>query len=424
MSTETLSRRKLFGRLARPAVVTWPQWMPRLAFAPTQTGPRGDVLLCVFLRGAADALNVIVPHGEDVYYRQRPTLAISRPDAAQVPRSFRAIDLDGFFGLHPAMAPLLEIWQAEQLAVIHAVGSQDESRSHFKAMELMERGVDEKTGPTSGWLGRHLASWDTGNHSPLRAVSMGEMVVHSLRGPIPATALRSIADFHLGGDPKAITEMQSALATLYGTGDPLDPFALEAMQTLTAVGAIDPDNYKPSGDAAYPADEFGMGLRQVAMLLKAEVGLEVACLDVGGWDTHIAQGGSEGLMALLLKSLAEGLNAFYLDLAQQADRLTIIVMSEFGRRVKENGGLGTDHGHGSAMLVLGGNIMGGRVHGEWPGLSRDQLVGPGDLAITTDYRDVLAEIILKRLNNPNLAEIFPEFEPSFSDVVRSASSKS
>lgn len=418
MTTKTLFRRKLFTRLAKPAAVIWPQWMPRLAFAPAQIGPRGDVLLCVFLRGAADALNMIVPHGEESYYRQRPTLAIPRPDAVQVKGSTRTLDLDGFFGLHPAMAPLLELWQAEQLAVIHAVGSQDESRSHFKAMELMERGVDEKTGPTTGWLGRHLGTWDTSNNSPLRAVSMGELVAHSLRGPIPATALRSITDFHLGGDPKAIVDMQSALAMLYGTGDPLDPYAMEAMQTLEAVGAIDPNNYQPSGGAVYPDDEFGMGLRQVAMLMKAEVGLEVACLDIGGWDTHIAQGSSEGLMALLLKSLAEGLNAFYLDLAQQSNRLTVIVMSEFGRRVKENGGLGTDHGHGGAMLVLGGNIAGSKVHGDWPGLARDQLVGPGDLAVTTDYRHILAEIIFKRLNNPNLAEIFPDFAPSFLDVVR------
>lgn len=421
MSTTTaLTRRTFFKRTISPAGAGWPQWMPRLAFAPAQTGPRGDVLVCVFLRGAADALNMIVPHGETIYYRQRPSLAIPRPDDANTATRRRAIDLDGFFGLHPALSPLHSLWQAEHLAIVHAVGSPDESRSHFKAMELMERGVEDKRGPASGWLGRHLVTWDTGNHSPLRGVSVGEMVARSLRGPVPATALRSIADFHLGGDPKAIAEMQSALSALYGMGDPLDPFAAEAMQTLEAVGAIDPAAYRPAGGAVYPDDAFGLGLRQVAMLIKADAGLEVACLDVGGWDTHIAQGGSEGLMATLLQSLAQGLSAFYLDLAEQTDRLLVVVMSEFGRRLKENGGRGTDHGYGSAMLLLGRNVAGGRVHGRWPGLAPEQLVGPGDLAATTDYRDILAEIILRRLNNPHLDEVFPAYRPSFRGVTRQA----
>lgn len=417
---KTITRRN-FLKLSSllPAAVAWPQWMPRLAFAPPHTAPRGDVLVCVFLRGAADALNVIVPHGESHYYAARPTLAIPRPDDGRRPAAERALDLDGFFGLHPALASLLPLWQAGQLAAVHAVGSPDESRSHFQAMELMERGLDGTEGPASGWLGRHLATLDTGNHSPLRGVSIGEMVARSLRGPVPATALRSIAEFHLGNDPRAVAEMQSALAMLYNLGDPLDGPAREAMQTLAAVGALDPLGYRPANGARYPEDEFGLGLRQVAMLIKAEAGLEVACLDVGGWDTHVIQGGSEGLMAGLLQNLAEGLRALSEDLAAYSDRLLVVVMSEFGRRVQENGGLGTDHGHGSAMLLLGGPVRGGRVHGQWPGLAPEQLVGPGDLAVTTDYRDVLAEIIARRLNNPNLAAIFPDYAPTFRGVVRS-----
>ena len=194
----------------------------------------------------------------------------------------------------------------------------------------MERGLEQQDGPATGWLGRHLATLDTGNHSPLRGVSIGEMVARALRGPVPATALRSIADFHLGGDPQAIAEMQSALATLYSLGDPLDAAAMEAMDTLAAVNALDPLGYRPRNDAIYPDDEFGLGLRQIAMLVKADVGLEVACLDVGGWDTHIAQGSSEGLMATLLTSLAQGLQALYVDLGPQSDRLLVVVMSEFG----------------------------------------------------------------------------------------------
>jgi uncharacterized protein (DUF1501 family) len=398
MATHT--RRELMKMTAAlPAVVAWPQWMPRLAFAPPHTSPRGDVLICVFLRGAADGVNMIVPHGDEQYYAHRPSLAIPRPDDPGTTSSQRTIDLDGFFGLHPALSPLLPVWQAGDFAAVQAVGSPHESRSH------------------SGWLGRHLATLDTGNHSPLRGVTIGEMVAHALRGPVPATALRSIADFHLGGDPKAIAEMQSALAALYSLGDPLDPIAAEAMNTLEAVNALDPLGYRPANGVVYPDDDFGLGLRQVAILIKAEVGLEVACLDVGGWDTHIAQGSSEGLMASLLRNLAQALSAFYLDMAEHADKLVVVVMSEFGRRLKENGGLGTDHGHGGLMLLLGGHIAGGRVFGSWPGLAREQLVGPGDLAVTTDYRDILAEIISRRLNNPHLDAIFPGFRPSFRHVI-------
>ncbi len=418
----TLTRRNFLKMTATlPAAVAWPHWMPRLAFAPPHTAPRGDVLICIFLRGAADALNMIVPHGDEHYYWARPTLAIPRPDDRHHEAEQRTVDLDGFFGLHPALSPLLPLWQAGHLTAVHAVGSPDDSRSHFKAMELMERGLDGQSGPASGWLGRHLATLDTGNHSPLRSVSIGEMVARSLRGPVPATALRSIADFHLGGDPQAIAEMQSALATLYSLGDPLDGPAQDALETLTAIDALDPQGYRPDHGVVYPDDEFGLGLRQVAMLMKAEVGLEVACLDVGGWDTHIAQGGSKGLMAGLLRTLAEGLHAFYTDLAEQSSNLLVVVMSEFGRRLRENGGFGTDHGHGSVILLLGGQVAGGVIHGQWPGLAPEQLVGPGDLAVTTDYRDVLGEILARRLNNPNLKTVFPGYEPRFRGVVQSAS---
>ena len=414
----TLTRRSFIKMTAAlPALVAWPQWMPRLAFAPPHAGPRGDVLVCVFLRGAADGLNIIVPHGNDDYYNARPTLAIPRPDDLHSGKQARTADLDGFFGLHPALAPLLPTWQAGHLAAVQAIGSPDESRSHFLAMELMERGLEAQDGPATGWLGRHMATLDTGNSSPLRGVSIGEMVTRALRGPVPATALRSIADFHLGGDPQAIAEMQSALATLYNLGDPLDAPAQEAMDTLAAVNALDPWGYRPTNGAVYPDDEFGLGLRQVAMLIKAQVGLEVACLDVGGWDTHIAQGGSEGLMANLLGSLAQGLHGFYEDLAPHANRLLVVVMSEFGRRLKENGGFGTDHGHGGLMLLLGGNVTGGKIYGQWPGLAPEQLVGPGDLAVTTDYRDVLAEVVARRLNNPNLNAVFPGYSPAFRNVT-------
>ncbi|HEU0294183.1 MAG TPA: DUF1501 domain-containing protein [Anaerolineales bacterium] len=382
------------------------QWMPRLAFAPQNTAPRGDTLVVVFLRGAADVLNMVVPHGEEAYYHLRPTLGIPQPDDSKSKREERTIDLNGFFGLHPAMRSLLEAWQSRQLAIIHACGAPDESRSHFKAMELMERGVGDERGPASGWIGRHLATLNTGNSSPLRAVGMGTRPQRSLSGSVPVSALRSIADFHLGGDPRALQQMRAALNTVY-QDDALGQDTLSIMDTLEK---LDPKTYH-SPFTNYPDSEFGLALKQTALLIKADVGLEVSAIDVGGWDTHFAQGTSTGQMPNLMQDLADGLAAFHADMFDHMDQLTTVTMSEFGRRASENGSLGTDHGHGSMMMVLGGHVDGGRVHGEWPGLGEDQLIGPGDLAVTTDYRDVLSEILLKRLNNAATSEIFPNYEP-------------
>ncbi len=418
MSLTDTRRRFLESAAVLGGTVAWPAWMPRLAFAPRQTAPRGDTLVVVFLRGAADALNVVVPHAEAAYYARRPTLGIPRPDDRRAAASLRALDLDGFFGLHPALRPLLPAWQAGHLAPVHACGAPDESRSHFRAMELMERGVDDERGPASGWIGRHLASANTGNASPLRAVGLGQLPQRSLSGAVPVSALRSIADFHLGGDARAVAQMQAALTSLYGGPEPLSVVGQETLDILDTLQALDPLGYAPAGDARYPESEFGVGLRQVAMLIKAEVGLEVAAVDVGGWDTHFAQGGSEGLMAGLLADLAAGLAAFHADLYDHASRLTIVVMSEFGRRAQENASLGTDHGHGSLMLLLGGNVVGGRIHGRWPGLGPDQLIGPGDLAVTTDYRDVLAEVCVKRLNNPDVRAVFPDYAATLHGFVR------
>lgn len=419
MTVDSVTRREfLRGAVRAPAAMAWPDWMPRLAFSPAQTAPRGDTLVVIFLRGAADALNVIVPFGDDRYYELRPTLAIPRPDDGRVEDKERAVDLDGFFGLHPRMARLQEAWQGEDLAVVHACGAPDDSRSHFKAMELMERGVSDEAGPASGWLGRHLASLNTGNPSPLRAVGLGDHVPRSLRGSVPATALKSIADFHLGGDLEAAQWMQGLLTDLYEGEDGLSVTGAETLAILETIEQLDPAGYAPRAGASYPESNFGSSLRQVAMLIKAEAGLEVAAIDLGGWDTHFGQGGSEGLMAGLLSDLAGGMAALYADLVDHHGSLTVVVMSEFGRRAQENASLGTDHGHGGAMLLLGGGVQGGAVHGRWPGLEDGQLFGPGDLAVTTDYRDVLGEICLRRLNNPRVDEIFPDYEVSPKDLFR------
>jgi uncharacterized protein (DUF1501 family) len=391
--------------------------MPRLAFAPKNIAPRGDVLVCVFLRGAADALNIVVPYAEEEYYRQRPTIALARPDDGRLKSSLRAIDLDGFFGLHPALAPLLPAWQAKELAFVHACGAPDESRSHFQAMELMERGVETSSGPASGWLGRHLASLDTNNASPLRAIGIGERVPRMLQGTIPAAALRSIADFHLKGDGAAVHQMQRAMATLYADDAQLGEHGRETLNTLALIEKLSAIEYVPRGGIKYPESELGMGLKQIAALMKAQVGLEVACVDVGGWDTHVAQGGGEGAMAELLRDVGAALAAFYDDVRDFSDQLSIAVLSEFGRRVQENGGLGTDHGHGSVMWLLGGGIRGGRVHGQWKGLQAELLFQNIDLAVTTDYRDVLGEVLVKRLKNPKVDQVFPNYRVTMRNVV-------
>lgn len=392
---------------------TLPTWMPRLSFAPYNTAPRGDTLVVVFLRGAADILNMVVPHGEDAYYQLRPSLGIPHPDDSNEKKEDRVIDLDGFFGFHPSMHALMEAWQSEQLAIIHACGAPDESRSHFKAMELMERGVDDERGPASGWIGRHLATLNTGNSSPLRAVGMGTRPQRSLSGSVPVSALRSIADFHLGGDQRALQQMRAALSTVYDD----DVMGQETMSIMDTLQKLDPNNYQ-SPIASYPDTEFGLALKQTAMLIKAEVGLEVSAIDVGGWDTHFAQGSTSGLMPNLMQDLADGLAAFHADMQTHMQDLTVVTMSEFGRRASENGSLGTDHGHGSMMMVLGGNVDGGKVHGEWPGMRDGQLIGPGDLAVTTDYRDVLSEVLVKRLNNPATDAIFPDYQPKALNILK------
>lgn len=392
-------------------------WMPRLAFAPAQIAPRGDVLICIFLRGAADVLNMVVPHGEEAYYRFRPTLAIARPDDSRTPVALRSHDLDGFFGLHPMLGDLLPAWQHQQLAFVHACGGPDESRSHFEAMDLIERGIDSAAGPATGWIGRHLAALNNGNRSPLRAIAVGEQVQRALYGPIPSAVLRSITSFHVGDQGPSSMALRSTLRTLYQADPILAETAQGTLDVLDLLEKLPQQQHQSKNGARYPESDFGKGMRQVAQLVRAEVGLEVACLDVGGWDTHFGQGGIEGWMPTLLTDLGAGLAAFYSDMHDALDRTIVVVMSEFGRRVAENGSLGTDHGHGSMLMLLGGGVRGGHVYGRWPGLEQEQLVGPGDMAVTTDYRDILGELVERRLNNPQLNLVFPGYQPKLHDVL-------
>lgn len=418
--TQTLSRRELLNRsfalsALAAAQVAWPAWMPRLAFAPSTRGPRGDTLLCVFLRGGADGLNVIVPHGEDTYYQARPALAIARPDDSKADAAKKTLDLDGFFGLHPALAPLLPIFKGNQMLAVHATGSPDPTRSHFDAMDFMERGTPGSHALTTGWLGRHLASLDTGTNAPLRAIGWGSSLQQSLRGSISATAIKSIVDYHLAGNKAAADEMLASLNALYAA----DPATLKTVSdqtnaVLDLVTKINVASYKPANGVQYDdKSDFDMALMQTAALIKADVGLEVAAIDVGGWDTHQNEIND---LAKELTGLGKGLANFHADMGDAMKKITVVVMSEFGRRVQENASGGTDHGHGNMMMVMGGNVAAKPVVANWPGLSNDKLTN-GDLTITIDYRDVLSEILTNRLNNPGIDQVFPNFTPTPRGVV-------
>ncbi|MCH8275670.1 MAG: DUF1501 domain-containing protein [Armatimonadetes bacterium] len=391
-----------------------------LSVKPGGKPPKGDVLVTIFLRGGADGLNIVVPHGEDAYYRRRPTLAIAPPGDRRTGE--RALELDLFFGLNPALAPLLPLYRDGRLAFVHACGSDDRTRSHFEAMNAMERGLpNARSGAAGGWLARHLAATQIVGTSPLRAVAFSSVMPDSLRGGTDAIALESLAEFRLivpEGSGCDEDEFRALVAEVYEGGeDAVAQAGRDTLDVLETMNRLDPANYTASNGAVYPEGELGNGLRQVAFLIKNDIGLEVACLDKGGWDTHVAQGSTGGWMTYLLDDLGKSLAAFAADMGAQMDRVTVIAMTEFGRRVRENGGFGTDHGRAGAMILLGGGTVGGKVHGEWPGLEDDQLEPPGDLRVTTDYRDVLAEVLSKRLHRENLSDVFPGHTPAFPGCV-------
>ncbi|MEW6028762.1 MAG: DUF1501 domain-containing protein [Chloroflexota bacterium] len=410
----TLSRRDVL-KSATPALTAWmlapvrpARLLPRFAvLSPQGQAPRANVLVCVFLRGGMDGLNTVIPHGDPNYYDLRPSLGIPEPTNGDD----SAIDLDGFFSLHPSLRPLKDVWDDDCLAVVHATGSPDPSHSHFDAMDYMERGTPgEKQIPT-GWLARHLelAAWQNG--SPFRAVGFGTLLPSSLRGPIPSIALKSIADFHLGGRRQSpeLEQFQAALMEMYANGSSLDDNAAFTMDAISMLESAASGEYVPSNNAVYPESEFGESLKQTAQLIKAEIGLEVAAVDLGGWDTHNAQGQLDGQMPALLADLGASLSAFYQDMGESMKNITVVTMSEFGRRAAENASAGTDHGHGNLMLLMGKSLNGGRVYGQWPGLAPEQLASPGDLAITTDFRSVLGELLQKHLLDPQVEQVFPNF---------------
>lgn len=409
MDDQITSRRDLLKRTGVLAMgmLAWPGWMPRVALASPDRAAQGDILVCIFMRGAADGLNLVVPHGDKDYYAHRDTLALKQPNPGD-PQA--VIDLDGFFGLHPNLRPFKDIYDAGALAIVHAAGSPDPTHSHFDAMDFMERGTPGEKAIPTGWIGRYLQQAASANQSPFRAVGMGSLLQASLRGPVQATALQSIADFHLQGDAKKAQSIQDALASLYDGNGFVEAEGQQTLQAMRDLAKITQSSYTPANGARYPQTAYGKSLQSVAQLVKSGMGLEVACVDIGGWDTHVQQGTiSDGQMPRLIDEFAKGLAAFYADLQDQMKRIILVTMSEFGRRVQENTSHGTDHGHGNVMFIMGGGINGRKVYGEWPGLGKDNLYGPGDLAITTDFRDVLGEIVQKRLLSSNLGAIFPGY---------------
>jgi uncharacterized protein (DUF1501 family) len=384
-----------------------PSFLKRTLAQGLTVAPSGrrKTLITIFQRGAVDGLNMIVPHGESSYYELRPQIAIARPGGGRE----SAVDLDGFFGLHPSMASLKSLWDEKRLAVVHASGSPDNTRSHFDAQDYMESGTPGRKSTPDGWLNRYLQARPPTKASPFRAVSMTPNLPRSLYGRAPALAVQNLADFSIrAGSQTARVQggfediyEQSVNETLRGTGR-------ETFEAVKFLKQVNPQQYKPENGAQYPRGRYGDALIQIAQLIKAGVGLEVAFAETGGWDTHRAQGGARGQLALLLAGFAQGIKALTVDLGPERMRdVLILTMSEFGRTVRQNGTGGTDHGHANAVLVVGGEVRGGKVYGQWPGLRADQLHEGRDLALTTDFRDIFGEVATKHLGHADLNKIFP-----------------
>ncbi len=390
-----------------------PAWLSRSVYADDASSRRKKILVAIFQRGAVDGLNVVVPFGESRYYDLRPSIGIPKPDGT----SNSAVDLDGFFGLHPSLAPLKPMFDARQLAIVDAVGSPDPTRSHFDAQDYMESGTPGYKATSDGWMNRALPKV-TGRGSPVRAVSLGSNLPRSLRGRNDAVAMNSLNDFQVR-DPNGAAAFETMYnntrdVLLHGTGK-------ETFDAVRIMQSIQKQSYTPANQAKYPNGRFGQSLLHIARMIKADVGLEVAFADIGGWDTHVNEVGAQpalGQLANNLSDFGQSLAAFHQDLGDRMEDVVVVTMSEFGRTAKENGNRGTDHGHANVMFVMGGAIQGGKVYGDWPGLAEEQLYESRDLALTTDFRDVLGELVSKHLGNSNLKAVFPGYaEPRFRGLI-------
>ena len=395
--------RRVFLRSSGLAVVSFgalPRFLARTALAAAGI-TRRKTLVVLFQRGACDGLNTVVPFGDSAYRSLRPSIAVPPPNGGKD----AALDLDGFFGLHPALAPLLPAWREGSLAVVHAVGSPDATRSHFDAQDFMESGTPGRKATEDGWMNRSLKAQPDPVASPFRAVALTPTMPRSLAGSAPAIALRNISDFGLRPT----------------VGGPSTRGFEDVYAATQFLKAADPSRYAPAPGARYPRGPLGDSLLQVAQLLKADVGLELAFTEVGGWDHHAAEGGVTGQLANRLRDLGAALAAFHLDLGPRLSDVVLVTLTEFGRTARENGNRGTDHGHGSVAFVMGGPVRGKRVLGRWPGLGNDRLYEGRDLAVTTDFRDLLGEVLTQHLGVGDLGSVFPGFSSAvsrFPGVIR------
>lgn len=416
---QQLSRRGFLAASGLTAIAaSVPSWLPRVALASSHRSTMRDVVISIYLRGASDGLSMCVPWGDPNYYTARPTIAVARPDSGLADR---ATDLNGFFGLPPAMTSLLPAYQNGHLLFVHACGSTDPSRSHFDAQRFMEVGKARDPAIVSGWLGRHLATTEPMQpNALLRAVGISTGLARTLVGGPQTLPIPNLDTFDLAGSSTTRAARRAALNDMYQpVPDPVHAAAVNTFQTIDLLNTINFAGYQPTGGAVYPTNGFGTSMKSVAALLKAQVGVEAVAIDVNGWDTHSNQGVVTGTMANLMSNLALTLAAFYADLNSGAVQPSFVLtaMSEFGRRVAQNGSAGTDHGHGNVMLVMGQAITGGRVLANWPGLAQGQLFEGLDLQVTIDYRDVLAEILAERAGAADLPSVFPGYTPTFRGVV-------
>lgn len=369
---------------------------------PKTSNNPADILITIFQRGAADGLNLVVPYGDDDYYANRPTLAIPKPgnDADS------AIDLDGFFGLHPDLSALLPLYESQDLALIHACGTTEGTHSHFKNQAFIERGTnDESFG--SGWLARYVNSYQDENSTAFKSVAMNTATPSTLAGANAVVSLSNIEGFNILGPESEVDLISTQLSNLFSSQRSLDQAAQATFSAVDIISNVNTEDFTIENDAQYPGSSFGVKLRDLALLIKAGIGIETASVDIGGWDTHDAQASA---LSTLAQDFAQSLAAFYADMGNRMANITIVSITEFGRRATENGSGGTDHGTGYVAFVMGGGVNGGQVYANWPGLSQAELYGIGDLAPTTDYRTILAEILDKRLFFTDHQTVFPDFE--------------
>jgi len=403
--------RRVFLRSGGLALVSFgldPLFLDRAAYAlagAPGAGASRRTLVCLFQRGAVDGLSMVVPYGDAQYYRERPRIAIPRG---------ALIDLDGHFGLHPALAPLKPFWDNGSLAAVQAVGSPDATRSHFDAQDYMESGTPGVKSTPDGWANRHCRHNQEHQDTPFRAVAFGPQLPRILAGTAPALAIDDLRTFGVGnrartaagGASEKLTRAFEALYEGSATGL-LATSAAESFEAIRMLRTANPSALNPAGGAEYPRGRLGQSLMQIAQLIKADLGVEIAFADMGGWDTHINQGADQGQLAVRLTELGRALAAFATDVGERMRDVCVLTMSEFGRTVRENGNGGTDHGHGTSLLVMGGSVRGKRVAGRWPGLDPAARFEGRDVAVTTDFRDLFGEVLSRHLGTRDLSAVFP-----------------